>query len=307
MRAGNRTRRVSLGCLATVTAGLLFGSPAVAQDAGKDMRWRFEGFGGFEYQSETDLSGSNGDFEYFMPNFGMTASKPLSDAWILTLNGDHRVINYDFDIPGGFEPWETIHVARVSPLMTYVVDETWSIHAGPMLEFSGESGADLADSLRGGGAFAVAYKGDGFLIKLGLLVVNEIEDDTYIQPIGMVELGDRLHVKLQGNSTRGGELRVGYTFLERFTISGGYGFRRERFRLDDDGAPGLREDGVGEERSQLVKLTFSYAFTEKMALDFYWGTTLKGEFRLENEKGKKLADSDYDDSSFGGVLFRFAF
>ena len=70
------------------------------------------------------------------------------------------------------------------------------------------------------------------------------------------------------------------------TLAGGFGFRRERFRLDDDGGPldpfGGREDGVGEEEATFVKFILSYAFTEKLALDFYWGTTLNGNLRLEN-------------------------
>jgi hypothetical protein len=91
------------------------------------------------------------------------------------------------------------------------------------------------------------------------------------------------------------------------TIAGGYGFRRERLRLNDGGTNGGREDGVGDEKSQIAVLTLSYALSERMGFDLYSGTTLKGEFRLEADTGKKLGDSDYDDSSFGGILFHFGF
>jgi hypothetical protein len=119
----------------------------------------------------------------------------------------------DFAAAGGGEPWESIHVARVTPQFTYKPYDRWSLRGGPMLEFSGETGAELASSLRAGASFAVGYQGDSFRIMLGLLAVNKIEDAVYIQPGGAASwnITEALELSLEGNSARGGDLWLGYT------------------------------------------------------------------------------------------------
>ena len=300
-------KRIAAGSASKVALALLIGSlvcagPAVGQDEG----WTGSVFLGFEAQGETDLDpAANGQFEFYMPNFGASASTMLTDDTRLTLQGDYRLIAYDFDVP---RVWDTVHVLRLNPMLTYFLDETWSIMGGPIGEFSGESEANFGDSLRGGGNIAVGYRRDNLSIALGILVVSEIEDDPYIQPIVLLNWGvrDGFSVTGQAASSRGGEMRFGYTFLERWTAALGYGFRRERFRLNDDGF-GARVDGVGQEEAQLLSGHLRYVFDAGLGIEAYVGTTLDGDFRLESETGNKIADSDYDDAIYGGVIFTVGF
>jgi hypothetical protein len=106
-------------------------------------------------------------------------------------------------------------------------------------------------------------------------------------------------------SSRGGELRLGYRFLEDFEVAIGGGFRRERFRLNDDRGPApqpfSRRDGVGEEEASVLNARFIWDFMDPLQLEAYIGSTIDGEFRLENKRGDKIADADYDDAVYGGM------
>ena len=114
----------------------------------------------------------------------------------------------DFAAAGGGEAWESIHVARVTPQFTYKLNERWSLRGGPMLELSGETGAELASSLRAGASFAVGYQGDSFRIMLGLLAVNKIEDAVYIQPGGAASwnITEALELAIFGSDTLPGQV-----------------------------------------------------------------------------------------------------
>ena len=102
-------------------------------------------------------------------------------------------------------------------------------------------------------------------------------------------------------------------FEERLLLGAGIGFRRELFRLNDESrnlpvtAPITIKKGVGEESSTIAKFTVGFRATDEITIEGYFGTTVDGEFRLEDKRGNKIASSDYDDSGFGGVNLRFGF
>ena len=119
-----------------------------------------------------------------------------------------------------------------------------------------------------------------------------------------------MRLNVESSSSRGGDIRLGFTFLDDWTVALGYGFRRERFRLDDDGlnqTQGGRAEGVGEEEAHVANASLAYAFSTTMGIEFYVGTTIDGEFQLDDEDGRKLAKSDYDDAMYGGARFTFGF
>lgn len=291
--------------LVILIASLLLAGSASAQS----NDWRVNGYLGFEAQGETDLDRSAlGDFQFWMPNFGIGATKRLSDSLSVSLKSDYRVIGYDFDLAGGVEPWETVHVARFNPTLEIRLAERWSLISGPIFEISAESSADFEDSLRGGGSVAIGYQGDDFKVAVGILARSEIEDDVYLLPILVVDWGIVDDLRLNGDfsTSRGGDMRLGYTFLDDWTASIAFGYRRERFRLNDDG-PLIGEDGVGQEEAAIFKTLLGYRFNDHYRIEAYIGTTIDGDFRWETDTGKKIADSDYDDAVFGGVQFSFGF
>jgi hypothetical protein len=283
-------------------------TPVVASASEWDTRlWT-----GFELQGETDLDGPNGEFDYWMFVLGGSSSRAFDERVTLVLKGDYRAIGYDFDDTIIRDPWETVHVFRLNPTLQVKLNEAWSLLGGPILEFSGESDADFDDSVRGGAVFGVGYRhSENLHGALGLIVQSEIEDDTYVAPFIHVYWGivEGLYLTAESESSRGGEFRLGYRFTEDFGVAVGGGFRRERFRLDDDGisSPFSRRDGVGQEEATTVSARFTWAFMDPLEFEGYIGSTLDGEFRLENKRGDKLIDVDYDDAVFGGMRLRVRF
>ena len=148
---------------------------------------------------------------------------------------------------------------------------------------------------------------------LGFLVRSEIEDDAYVQPVVVVNWGisEALRLSMEAATSRGGEVRLGYSFNDNWKIGMGIGFRRERFRLNGVDAviifAGNRENGVGEEEATTVTGRVVYTFDAGPAIELYAGATVDGKFTLENQNGEKIAKSDYDDGGFGGILLKFPF
>ena len=280
--------------------------------------WRYGGRVGAELQGKTDLDGG-GDFRFWMVDGVAEASRQLGARTRLAVRADYRAIGYDFDnIPSGagtVDPWDTVHVIRFDPILTVFLDETWSLLGGPIFEYSGESGANFGNSVRGGGTLAVGYRRDGLFLAAGVLALTEIEKSARIQPFVVFDwqATDSLQLGLRGDTSRGGEVRAEYSITSALRAGVGLGFRRELFRLNDDnrnlpgGAPFVIRKGVGEESSTVAKLTMAYVIDRRWTLEAYGGLTLDGEFRLEDSDGRRIASSDYDDSGFGGLSIRANF
>ena len=281
----------------------------------EDRSWKTRAFAGVEFQGDTDLDGG-GEFSFWMISGGVSSGRMVSDNVKIGLNGDYRAIGYDFNVPPvavglgsvRVDPWDTVHVLRLNPLLTYLINDRWSVIGGPIVEFSGEESANFGDSLRGGGLFGFGYRRDKFYVAFGVLAMTEIEKDARIQPFVLIDwkITKGLALGLKADNSRGGEFRLSYAFTDKFNLGFGIGVRRELFRLNGDG-PGIRRDGVGEESSTVAKITAVYQINKKLAIEGYGGVTVDGEFRLENKTGKKIAQADYDDAGFGGMKLRFSF
>lgn len=295
-----------------VASGLIlcFAFSASAQDGG----WKTTGWIGYEGQGETDLD-RVGDFDFWNIGMGMESSTMLGDSVAMSIGGDYRAVGYNFG--GGFseDPWGTVHVLRFNPLFTYIMNEKWSLLGGPSFEISAEAGADVGDSLTGGGVAGVGYKwSDTLSIVLGVVVSSQIEDDAWIQPFALINWGitDNLSFGVEARNSRGGEFRFTYALGDNWEFGIGAGLRRERFRLDDDGFASTK-DGVGEEEAKVVNLRVAYKFSETLTIEGYGGTTIDGSFRLEDEDGDLIeiggekSKSDYDDGGYGGLRIKFGF
>ncbi len=286
----------------------------------EESAWRVGAYTGFQYQGDTDLD-AGGEVEYWMVSGGADFSRNLGERFGVSLYGDYRAIGYDFDdiTSGGsnVDPWETVHVFRLMPLLSFELTDQWLLVGGPVGEFSGEEEADFADSLRGGGVFGFGYttRDKGLFLALGVIALTEIEKDTRIQPFVLADwkINDSFAFEIRADTSRGGEVRLTYSFLEKFSFGATIGYRQELFRLNDDDRnipgppPSVRGDGVGEETATVATLRLAYQINDRILLEGYGGTTIDGELRLENEDGNKIITSDYDDAGYGGLNLRFAF
>jgi hypothetical protein len=303
---GTANRRRSFMYAVSITGLVLFfavSSFAVSASADSHGGWKSNAWIGFEGQGETDVDVA-GDFDFWMINGGIASSKKINDSLVMTPRADYRVVSYDFS---GADSFDAIHVVRINPTMTYLIDEKWSIIGGPSLQISLESGATIGDAIAGGGTLGAGYKvSDSLSLAFGVVVTTQIEDDVWVQPFAIVNWGitDELSLGVEARNSRGGEVKLAYALGDDWKLGVGFGFRRERFRLDDSGAI---DEGVGEEESTVVNLSVAYRINADLAVEAYGGTTLDGELRLEDEDGDLIGKSDYDNAGYGGVRLKFAF
>jgi opacity protein-like surface antigen len=262
---------------------------------------------GFIYQAEADLDGpGEGTLQVNRFDAGAGLRTPLSDK--LTWQNALFLGLYDYDFGGGGfaagDPWETVIITRYDTQLAYRIDERWGVRAGGVLMFALETDAEWGDSLMGGGSAGVDYRvKDTLFLSAGLGVVSQIEDDAQVIPaLGLnwiaaedwtVRVGA---VPVSGGAGAGAE--VEHKFNDALKLGLGVLFYQRRFRLDDDGpAP----EGVGEERTIPVRLRLGWHFTRQLSLHFFGGVALGGEVKLDDERGRRLREDDFDPAPYAGV------
>ena len=270
--------------------------------------WRFSLYGGAEYQFDTESDG-NDEFDVARFDIGFSAATNLSEDWKMRAGLSYSRDIYGFDEPNdlaAMEPWEDIDTIGLSAIFTYEMDRDWRLYTGPVLQFSAEDGADLTDGFTGGGIIGVAHDlTDDVTLGLGVGVVTQIEDDVKVLPAIQLEWDISNNLRLSSSSAGGGR-RGGLELIWdaepwEFAVGGGYEFNR--FRLDDDG-PG--PDGVGEDERFPVYARATYK-QNNTSFNFYAGIVTDGELRLEDDDGRKIADTGYDVTEFVAFSMNFRF
>lgn len=301
-------RKWRTNALFSACAVLLIASSATAASD-----WQGNVSIGADYQFNTNLDDSNAEFDFWHTNLSVRAQRPLGDEskWSLTLGGEYRAFGFRFDgLGGGLDPWDTIHIVRVAPRLAYQIDQHWSLFGGPIGEFSGESGSDAGDAMRGGALFGAMWRPNKrLMIGLGVLGISEIEEDFLIQPVVLLDwqVTDAFRITTQSWSSRGGLLELIYRIGEGWEVSLAGGRERERFRLDTKGTGTGISRGVGEENSLPISLSVSKTLRDGMKITVFGGVALNGELRVETATGNNVAVSDYDKAIFAGASLSLPF
>ena len=292
--------------------GVACASAALAQDVGD-----FEGIGfstksaitagvGYRAESDIDDGGSSSMATFRVAGaLAMTVNEKIS----FTFLGSYTFNKYDFkDVLA--DPWEDIHTVRLTPLLHYSFNPKWSVFGGPAVGFSGEDGTEISDSGTAGGILGFGYRAnDRLSLGLAVGVFSQIEDDAKILPVPIVDwrFADdwSLHVGFQEVAANGGlGAEIAYNLNEKWKLGAGIQFQQRRFRLDDSGAaPG----GVARDRSGSVYLKAKWDLTGNCAVEGLVGIAAGGEYRIEDEHGHKLGDTDYDPAALVGVRGIFTF
>jgi hypothetical protein len=294
-----------------VCAGAAFTGAAFAQDefpAPSDRtldNLNLSGHGGVMYQFDTDLD-KGGDFNVVRAGLGLTSRIEFDQDLSLSLRGDYQLDYYDFSnngIVGGADLWDDIHTISLGAILHYEASDDWEVFAGPVLQFSFEGGADVADAVTFGGIFGAAYTvSDSLTIGGGLGITSQIEDDVRLFPVFIVnwQITDRLAMRnsaLIGAGNRDG-VELIYTIDDHWEAALGGGYTFNRFRVD--GASAFN-DGVGQDSSIPIWARLTYAMGENVRISFYGGVLTGGELRVQDDDGDSVANSDYDPAPIVGL------
>lgn len=275
------------------------------------------GQAGFLNQFESDLD-DDGSFDMIGGFVRGQFVVRLTDDVHVRMLGSYHGVAYEFDDPptiagSEFKPWNTIHVARLNPLVGFELTDRIDLFAGPLVEASLENGADFSNGLKPGGLIGAEFRiDDDLVLGLGIVGVAEIEDDFYLQPVLILDWTpiDRLTIHASSMTTRGGKLEIAWAVTDELEIAGSVSYRRERFRLKertlttDPPPPTFRvgSKGVGEDRAVIPAFRVSYApraafiadTLGAVRIDLEAGVALAGDLRIEDRTGGDIQTMGYD-------------
>lgn len=262
------------------------------------------------HQFDTDLDGG-GDFRVDRLFLRADGRKRLSDTLALGIG-----INYDFNdysfsdaafAPAG-KPWDQVHALNFSLSSLFSLDREWKLFIAPSVGVAAASGADWGDSLVYGGIIWTSYRFNPELVLgLGAGLFSKQNEFTAF-PIIVVDWKISDHVRLTNPLNQGptgpAGLEISYLFDVGSSVAMGGAYRSLRFRLDDSGTvPG----GIGEDKAFPLWIKFSTRIGTGGTLSFLGGAMVGGKLTLEDSRGNKVMDRDYESSPFLSATLSFKF
>lgn len=239
------------------------------------------------------------------------ANLQLSESLDLRIPVGFEFSNYRFRGEGAFEsaPWSEVYSVGFAPRLSVVLSEQWSVTAGPVIDFSGERGADIGDSIQWGGVGAVRYAFDReHVLGLGVLVLTQFEDDPLILPMPLVDwsLGDGWSI----SNVRGPEANP-FTGLELvksleagWEVAAGAAYVTRRFRLSNSGpVPG----GIGGDSDVPLFARLTCRPHPAFRVDLVAGVSVLNRVILDDASGNRITASDADPAPLLGLFASLRF
>ncbi|MFZ9011347.1 MAG: hypothetical protein ACO20W_05575 [Anaerohalosphaeraceae bacterium] len=207
------------------------------------------------------------------------------------------------------KPWDDIHSIGFTVPIRMGLNDDWTMYAFPTIRSVTEDGADFGDGISGGALLGASRKiNENLTMGPGLGVLSQIEDDPFVFPIFLIDwkISDTLSFGTgRGESaTAGPGLFLYWRPAEQWLFNFGGRYEKLRFRLDDKG---VAPDGVGEDRAFPLVAGATYYFNRQTSLTLTGGVLLGGQLKLEDDKGHKIIEEDYDPTPFIGINLRSKF
>jgi hypothetical protein len=301
-------RRRSVALL-VFTALLSVASAALGQPPGRDWGFLLETGGVLGGDAGLDSGG-----ELAVDAWSMRAGGryELSPGLRLGLTGGYGEQRYRFSGEGDFSslrPWGDAREVRLSGSLFWQPTERWDLFAIPTLRWNAEDSASLSDGQIAGLLTAASYEvNDRLSIGPGFGVYSELDDDTDFFPILAVDwrITDRLSLRTGRGlgASRGPGLTLDWAADDKWSVSLGGRYEKDRFRLDDGGvAPG----GIGQATSTPIYVAVSRKLGRIGTVRAVAGVELNGSLRLEDADGTLLDRTDVDEAPFAGATLDLRF
>jgi hypothetical protein len=277
-----------------------------------EAKWSTFIRGGYVHQFNTDIDNNNGNFTsdrfFVQPGIMYTPDHTRSYSLVIGYGYD----GYDFTGENGFaalQPWDDIQSFRLSTPIRFTKGQNWSFFIAPTLRVTGENGADINDSLTGGGFAGFAYKPNKRLtIGPGIGIISQIEDDASIFPVLIINWKVTDSLSLETGRGLGATMGPGISLIWRLTeqwhVTLGGRYEKLRFRLDEKAET---PSGIGQDKSIPVFGAITYNFNMSSRVSLTGGLEMAGELQLEDQEGNVLLKQDYENAPFLGFSFYWGF
>jgi hypothetical protein len=275
-----------------------------------DSKWTSFIRGGYVNQFDTDIDNSNGSFTadrfFIQPGIRYSPNHTANYSFSMGYGYD----GYNFKGENDFSaihPWSDIHSFRLSASARFTKGQNWSFFIVPTFRATGERGANLDDSITGGGFAGFAYRfNDRLTLGPGIGFISQIEDDASIFPVIAInwKITDALTLETGRGlgATLGPGISINWQISEQWKLTLGGRYEKLRFRLDDKSQT---PNGIGQDTSFPILGGVAYNFSSSASLSLIGGFKTKGELKLEDQNGKVLNEQDYESAAFLGFSFYF--
>jgi hypothetical protein len=274
----------------------------------EDLSHRFEWSGqlqpDFRSEFETDTDGGD-EFEAWRVGLSGDVGGPINESILVGFHARYQHSKYDFHLDGpapGYgsnelpkDPWNDLNTIDLTPTATILVGSRASIVTAVPIRWSGEVGADRNAFIAGISAVASVQVTDYFRAGLGIGVSSKIEGDAETFPIFVLDwqINETLRLTTEGDWFQGGSTALYWGPNKALALSFSVGYERIRFRLDDNGTlPDT--NGVGEVTAVPIEVGLRLLFPRGAHFDFRAGLAVDGRLRVEDPRGNKLYDQDFD-------------
>jgi hypothetical protein len=297
-----------LGLLLAPVAGLAqIVTPAISTGEEEKDTWTSVSY---QHLFSTDIDDRSVDFDREAVLALVGHRFKLGEDWGLLTQAAYQLTDYNFTDDSG-SLWEDIHQFTVTAILTYQMNDAWTLLGGGIFRLSGEGGADFDEALTGGGVGGFLYRASD-TFRGGLLIgaMSQIEGSTAVVPLPLVnwQMADAWRFKLgiQQLGAVGYGPEVIWTASDAWEFGVGASYQKRRYRLDFDEFASI-PDGVGEETSVPVFARVGWSPTTSVLLELTGGVAFGGEIRHGDSSGTKILKEDYDPAPIVGLRGHFLF
>ena len=268
--------------------------------------------GGAVHQFDADLSDADGEFNvsrgFLQGSLGYAWDRKTSVS--LSLGAGRS--DYDFSEMAtidGQQPWEKIDDYRITLPIRFSPTENTSVIMIPSVRTAGESGASFSSGRTEGFIGGMSWKlSETLTIGPGVGWFSEIGGGSNAFPILVIDwkITDKLSLSTGRGlaASQGPGLTLDYQLAKKWKLALSGRYEKTRFALDDD-AP--RSGEIGEDRSLPLIVSLHYSPWPMTSITAMLGAEFDGSLRLEDERGGRIAKSDFDTAPVIGLSFSSRF
>ena len=298
--------------LALVGACSLCAAPHAAESGRTVGPWVWSVSGGAVYQFDSDLSDAQGQFSvgrgFAQASLGYAWNRRTSVS--LSLGGGRS--DYDFSpraTIGGEQPWDSIEDYRISIPLRFSPTERSSVIVIPSIRTSAATNASLKDGRTEGVLAGISWDlSESLSIGPGLGWFSEIDGGSSAFPILLIDwkITDkwRLNTGRGFAASQGPGVTLNYQLAEKWSLGLAGRYEKTRFALDD--SP-LRAGSIGEDKGLPLMLVLDYSPWPMTSFTAVVGAEFEGSLRLEDDRGRRIARSDFETAAVVGVSFTSRF
>lgn len=326
-----RLRRFALAAL-SLLAGVAFGSsqasaqeidlPAVVDSDIKAPRTSATLQYAHQFEADVEDAGTELARHNVLVGFGHRFA--LGEKTELTALATYTLHGYDLSDSSDATPsvyaWDEVHRGVLGGLVSHDLDARWRLIAGAMVRSWGESGAQFGDTLTGGliGGFDY-HPSDDFSVGLLLGAFSKLGGGIGLLPLPTLKWRFapdwRINVGMIQLADPGLGAQLDYQITPELAVATGFAFQSRQFRLADrtravgrPNHPNRTDDGgIGSERELPVFLSLRFRPMPRAEIDLFGGVAFRGNLRVEDEDGGRIADDDYDAAGILGLKGQIVF